>query len=120
VAHEKTLPPDVFEVSVIHGHPAECNTTGPHECNMLLYPAYTCETTPNPIDIIITRYHYRYLITNLKRPPFLGPSISVELSRPSYFELAIPNDPRRSSPPYAKVEVAVEVSFRETCKATSQ
>jgi hypothetical protein len=47
------------------------------------------------------------LITNFRRPPFTVTSIWVELLRPSYFELAVPNDPRRSSPPDAKVEVAV-------------
>ncbi len=33
----------------------------------------------------------------------------MELSIPSYFEIAVPNDPRRSSPPDAKVEVAVRM-----------
>ncbi len=34
-------------------------------------------------------------------------SLWAELSSPSYFEIAVPNDPQRSSPPDAKVEVAV-------------
>jgi hypothetical protein len=64
-----------------------------------------------PIPVTV---HYKLLktldinlITNFRRPPFTVTSIWVELLRPSYFELAVPNDPRRSSPPDAKVEVAV-------------
>jgi hypothetical protein len=38
--------------------------------------------------------------------PFTVTSIWVELSSPSYFEIAVPNDPRWSSLPDAKVEVA--------------
>ncbi len=66
-------------------------------------------SVPSPVSV-----HYKLLqtldnnlITNYRRPQFTVTSISVELSRPSYFELAVPNDPRRSSPPDAKVEVAV-------------
>jgi hypothetical protein len=49
------------------------------------------------------------LITKFRHPPFTVTSIQVELSSPSYFELAVPKDPRWSSPPDAKVEVAVRV-----------
>ncbi len=67
-----------------------------------------------PIPVTV---HYKLLktldinlITNCRRPPFTVTSFWVELSRPSYFELAVPNDPRRSSPPDAKVEVAESIS----------
>ncbi len=52
------------------------------------------------------------LVTNFKCPPFTVTSIWVELSSPSYFEIAVPNDPRRSSPPDAKVEFAARVYDR--------
>jgi hypothetical protein len=64
--------------------------------------------SPGPVSI-----HYTLLqtldiniITNFNCPPFTVIPIWVELSSPSYFEIAVPNDPRRSSPPDAKVEVA--------------
>jgi hypothetical protein len=41
--------------------------------------------------------------------PFTLTSIGVELSSPPYFELVVPNDPRRLSPPDDKVEVAVRI-----------
>ncbi len=37
-------------------------------------------------------------------------SIWAELSSPSYFEIAVPNDPGRSSPPDAKGEVTVSIA----------
>ncbi len=43
-------------------------------------------------------------------------SIWVELSSPSYFEIAVPKDPRRSSPPDAKVEVAVRFLGHKTAR----
>jgi hypothetical protein len=49
------------------------------------------------------------LITNFTCPPFTVTSIWVELSCPAYFEIAVPNDPRWSSPPDAEVEVAVSL-----------
>jgi hypothetical protein len=65
--------------------------------------------SPGPVSL-----HYTLLqtldinlITHFKCPPFTVTSIWVELPSPSYFDIAVPNDLRRSSLPDAKVEVAV-------------
>jgi hypothetical protein len=63
--------------------------------------------SPRPVSVYYTpRYTLDInLITNFRRPPFTVLSIWVELSSPSYLELAVPDDPRQSSPPDAKVGV---------------
>jgi hypothetical protein len=61
------------------------------------------------------------LITKFRHPPFTVMSIHVELSSPSYFELAVPKDPRWSSPPDAKVEVADSInSVKKPARLTKQ
>ncbi len=60
-----------------------------------LYPLYT---TLNP------QYQPVYT-TTFTCPKFTVMSILVEPSGPSFIELVVPNDPRRSSPPDAEVEV---------------
>ncbi len=68
-------------------------------------------SVPTPVSV-----HYKLpktlvinLITNFEHLPLIVTSIWVELLRPSWFELAVPNDPWRSSPPDAKLEVTVRV-----------
>jgi hypothetical protein len=51
------------------------------------------------------------LITNFRRPPSTVTSICVELWSPSYFELSVPDDPRRSSPPDAEVAVNLSSTY---------
>jgi hypothetical protein len=72
--------------------------------------------TPVFVRYILLQALYINLITNYRRPSFTVTSICVELSRPSYctLNLLVPNDPRRLSPPDAKVEVAV----RDTATST--
>jgi hypothetical protein len=63
---------------------------------------------PQPVSVHYTPLQITgiNLIALLTRPPFTVTPISVE---PSYFELVVPNDPRRSSPTDVKVEVTIRL-----------
>jgi hypothetical protein len=67
----------------------------------------TCHLSPQLVSVHHTLLQTIdiNLITNFRPPPFTDMWIWLELSSPSYFELAVPDDPRLSSPPDAKVEV---------------
>jgi hypothetical protein len=72
----------------------------------------TYHLSPRPVSVIYIPLQSLVinLIPNFRRLPFTQTSILVELPSLSSFELPVPNDPRRSSPPDAKLEVAVTVT----------